>query len=281
MTIADTASAARPPKLPFWRTVGRAYAAPFVNFGSLLSAAWLWLLVLTPVLLVIFWFFVPSMAEYLAKLGTDPDPATSMEYPIPSAQLQLLSLLTQIVILPAIASIAVAWHRLILAGERPSGTYLRFDRSVWLYAGFLLVVILFISAVQNLPQMIASAQGARVPLWAPVLPGVVTIAAMFIICRLSLVLPPIALGRTDIGLGEAWRATRGNTWRLFWGPIVCLILIAVASMLLSWVVHSDRTIATVVMTAEQLIFILVGLIGVGFLSFAYQHFFEGGDRRAD
>ena len=275
MTIADTTADARPPKLPFWRTVGRAYAAPFVNFGSLVGAAWLWLLVLTPVLLVISWFLAPMQAELFAKLGTDPDAGT------PSLEFQLISILQQLVILPAIASIAVAWHRLILNQERPSSTYFRFDRSVWLYAAFLLATTLFFNVLSNLPQMIASAQGTRLPLWASMLPGVLTIAAAFVICRLSLVLPPIALGRTDIGLGEAWRATHRNTWRLFWGPIFCLILLVAPAIFLFLYAGAERMTATVIMTAVSLISILGGVIGVGFLSFAYQHFFEGGDRRAD
>src|SRR5262249_32545245 len=124
MTIADATSAARPPKLPFWRTVGRAYAAPFANFGSLLSAAWLWFLLLTPLVLVMNWFLVPLEVEFFAKLAVDP-------FGWPSPQFQLLLLLEQLVLLPAIASIAVAWHRLILTQERPSGVYMRFDRSVW------------------------------------------------------------------------------------------------------------------------------------------------------
>lgn len=274
MTIADTASAARPPKLPFWRTVGRAYAAPFVNLGALLRAVWLWLVLLTPVLLVISWYLAPFQTEILSGTGTGSNTS-------PSAQFQLLSILQQLVMVPVIASIAVAWHRLILNREHPSGAYLRFDRSVWLYAAFLLAVELLTQGLFNLPELIASARGTSLPMWGYTLAFAAVIAVALILGRLSLVLPPIALGRTDIGLGDAWRATQGNTWRLFWGPFVCLLLLVLpGALLVYWLAGADRTSATIALTVMDLLGILGGMIGVGFLSFAYQHFFEGVDRRA-
>lgn len=269
MTIADTTSAARPPKLPFWRTVARAYAAPFVNFGSLVRAAWLWVLLLTPVLLAISWFLAPLYTALADVSKADLNASTPVE-------LQLLSILPQLVMVPAVASIAVAWHRLILGQERPAGTYLRFDRSVWLYAAFLLAVELLFFALFNLPEVVASVRGTSLPLWIPWLGFVLAMAVAFIVGRLSLVLPPIALGRTDIGLGDAWRATQGNTWRLFWGPIVCLLFLALPAVvvLILALAGAGRTTTTIALTALDLVTILAGVIGVGFLSFAYQHFFE-------
>ncbi|MGH6691655.1 MAG: hypothetical protein ACREF4_13365, partial [Gammaproteobacteria bacterium] len=251
-----------------------AYAAPFVNFGSLVRAAWLWTLLLIPVLLAISWFLAPVYAALGDLSKADLNASTPVEF-------QLLSILLQLVMLPAVASIAVAWHRLILNRERPSGVYLRFDRSVGLYAAFLIAVQLLLIALVNLPEVIASLRGTSLPWWVGALAFVLVIAVAFIFGRLSLVLPPIALGRTDIGLGDAWRATQGNTWRLFWGPIVCLILLVLPAVMVFIVAGAGRTTTTVALTVMDLLTILAGVIGVGFLSFAYQHFFEGGDRRAD
>jgi hypothetical protein len=103
-----------------------------------------------------------------------------------------------------------------------------------------------------------------------------SIAAALIIGRLSLVLTAIALGRTDIGLGDAWRATRGNTWRLFWGPIVRLLLLALPGLVVFMLARADRVVFAIAIAALELISILGGIVGVGFLSFAFRHFFAGG-----
>jgi hypothetical protein len=52
------------------------------------------------------------------------------------------------------------------------------------------------------------------------------------------------------------------------------------ALLVYWLAGADRTSATIALTVMDLLGILGGMIGVGFLSFAYQHFFEGVDRRA-
>jgi hypothetical protein len=267
MTMAQ--AAARPPKLPFWRTVAQAYAAPFLSLDSLVRAAWLWLLLLVPLLLAISWVQVPMEAEALARLRLDPQAAFETPW-----QLRLISNLHALVLLPAGASIAVAWHRLILAGERPAGAYLRLDRSVWLYTTVLVVTVVGISLLFDLPQVLVSGIAVRTLIGA--LAAVLSIAAALVIGRLSLVLPAIALGRTGVGLGEAWRATHRNTWRLFWGPFVCLLLLFLPAVLLSRVTAADRTAAALAMTALDVISIIGGVIGVGFLSFAYRHFFPAG-----
>src|SRR4029079_7730979 len=94
--------ASLPAMLPFWRTVGRSYAMPFSHVGTLGRVTWLWLALMTPVLLLFSWFLAPMLAAFMAKLGTPAGVAIDW-------QLQLMSHLKQLVILPAIASIAVAW----------------------------------------------------------------------------------------------------------------------------------------------------------------------------
>lgn len=59
-----------PAKLPFWRTVGRAYALPLNDADTLGRVMWLWLGVMTPVLLVMSWLIAPTLADLMAKVGT-------------------------------------------------------------------------------------------------------------------------------------------------------------------------------------------------------------------
>jgi hypothetical protein len=207
----------------------------------------------------------PFQVDILARIGTDPDAVND------PWELRFLTLLQDLAILPAMAAIAVAWHRLILVGERPGGANLRLDRNVALYGAFLLAIILFFMLLIDVPRMIATEPGPR--LAVNVVGTALSIAAALVIGRLSLVLPAIALGRTDIGLGDAWRATRGNTWRLFWGPIVCLLLLALPGLVVFMLARTDRVTFTVTMVALELISILGGVIGVGFLSFAFRHLF--------
>src|SRR5882672_9371473 len=109
------------PKLPLWRTIGQAYAIWARNLPELIRISWLWLLIMTPVLAILMWWQVPTFTAMIdaAKAGRpDPTPAITL----------LAQVLNGVVMLPMLASIAVAWHRLLLRHEHVgSGTYLRFD----------------------------------------------------------------------------------------------------------------------------------------------------------
>jgi hypothetical protein len=255
--------------LPFWRTVGLAYAAPFVHSGALLRAARLWFLVLAPPLLVISWYQAPMQAEVLARVGTEPRPVNA------PWQLELLILFSQLVLSVPIASIAVAWHRLILNREIPAAVYLRIDRGVWLYTAFLLVMVLSLTALGNLPRLVNAGFGDGVEDILEALSLALWIALMCVLGRLSLTLPAIALGHTDFGLRESWRATEGNTWRLFWGYLLCCFALVLPASLLFRLVGVDRVTATIIQAATGLISILASIVSVGFLSFAYRHLLEG------
>jgi hypothetical protein len=266
---ARSTGGARPRTLPFWRTVGLAYAAPFVHVGALLRAAWLWLLVLVPAVLVISWYQAPMQAEVLARAGTEP---TSM-YPW---QLELLALLSQLVWSVPCASMAVAWHRLILNRETPAAVYLRLDRRVWLYTAFLLVMGLSLTALENLPRLVNTGfgEGAADSSAVNALFLALYTALMCVLGRLSLMLPAVSLGHTGFGLRQAWRATEGNTWRLFWGYLLCSFAILLPVSLLFGMVGADRVTATIIQAATSLISVLAAIISVGFLSFAYRHLLE-------
>jgi len=111
-------------RLPVLRTGGASNATVARNFGYLLRISWLWLLIMLPVYAVIhaavgrlnpIWWKEADQGLLAALLG---------------------SLLPNVIELPALASsIAVAWHRLVLRGERVAQpVYLRLHRVVWRYA---------------------------------------------------------------------------------------------------------------------------------------------------
>jgi hypothetical protein len=113
MSAMAEAAPAAPNKLPFWRTLGEAYGVWFKNLPELIRIAWLWILIMAPIVGLFMWWQAPITMEVMqnARAGKlDPDPALS-------ALMQVINL---VIILPILSSIAVAWHRLLLRNCRCS-----------------------------------------------------------------------------------------------------------------------------------------------------------------
>jgi hypothetical protein len=110
------------------------------------------------------------------------------------------SLLPNVIELPALASIAVAWHRLILRGERVTGAIcLRLDRVVWAY-----VLILFAFLVLGFAPMVVAASRPALHPWLRLASAASLAVMLLLLPRLSLMLPGVALSER---LSAAWRAT--------------------------------------------------------------------------
>jgi hypothetical protein len=189
------------PKLPVWRLVGESYAFVAQNSGQALRASCLPVLTMVPLFVLANWLVASWQPPHVP--GTPADFVTSIP--------RLLQL-------PFLASVAVAWHRLVLRGDTIEGWFVfRLDDVVWKYAGVVFGL-----------QMLAMFAGSSVAgAFGRVLepPAAVLIEfaiAVFALPRLSLMLPAIALHR-DISIVEAWRATRANTWRLAVATLLCLL----------------------------------------------------------
>jgi hypothetical protein len=267
---------AQPSKLPLFRTVGQAYALWTRNFSDLIRICWLWMLLMAPILAIWDWWQAAQTAEILQ--GFHP----GQPYVDPHPVLTWVSLLvSKLIMLPAVASVAVAWHRLLLRDEHPSpGFYLRLDKVVAGYAilAFLIGLIITVpsAVIMVLPQVMAGG-GGTTAVAVQFLVNVAVIVAIFIVPRLSLVLPGIALGREDATLATAWRVSKRNTWRMVWASFFCLLpLIAISAAISSWLLLSspNRAVVTLVSLVIGLLWIPGGMISVGMLSLAYRHFFE-------
>jgi hypothetical protein len=270
-----TMTAAASSKLPLWRTIGQAYALWARNFPDLLRTVWVWMLVMAPVVAIMTWWQVPHLEEMMqaARAGkglVDPNPVLTL----------VTGIASKAIMLPAISSVAVAWHRLLLRDEHPGGVYLRLDRIVAGYAILAFVIGVIGSAPSYLSMLFQAAIGASaentVALVVQTLAGLVTIVAFFIVARLSLALPALALGRDDVTLAAAWRASKRNSWRMVWAYFFCVVPVMAASGAMTfWLFlpgHSQAaiTLASVVMS---LMWFPLGMISVGMLSLAYRHFF--------
>ena len=264
------------PKLPFWKTLGEAYGVWFKNLPELIRVAWLWILVMAPIVALFMWWQAPVTMELMqnARVGKpDPNPALSA----------LLHAINLIILLPVLSSIAVAWHRLLLRNEHASSPYFRLDSVVIGYAVLFFLITLLFTVPQYLNQAYLAMtlpQGATelspAALGFQIVSSILILLAMFFGCRLFMVLPAKAVGR-DISFGTAWAATRRNSWRLFGGYMFSLLpLAAIAGGIGYWLLmgQASRGTATTVWTILTLLWPLFGMVGVGFLSLAYRHFFE-------
>jgi hypothetical protein len=274
-----TVTAAAPSKLPLWRTIGQAYALWGENLPDLVRVCWLWMLLMAPVFAFFTWWQAPHLMEIMQAARTgqpfvDPNPLLTM----------LTQIVGQVVALPALASIAVAWHRLLLKDEHHrAGVYLRLDGIVAGYAVLAFWVGLITLAPGYVSMMFQIVTGtsatARDPLASGVqfLAGVGSITAFFVMARLSLALPGKALGRDDITFGAAWRVSKGNSWRMLWAYFFCILPLTVFGGAMSyWLFQPDhdRAALTLVSLVSSLLRIPLGMISVGMLSLSYRHFFE-------
>jgi hypothetical protein len=277
------------PKLPLAEAISLSYAWFFQKFPDLMRISWLWLLICAALVGVSSWMQWAWMADVLgADTGGMPQ-RTTVEPPRP---IELLILGNIAGLLPFIASIsiAVAWHRRIILGEQPglSGSNI-VTAELWRFIGvgilFMLITALAFLFVVMLAGALASP--SIIPIGGLLLCG----AAAAIWLRLSVILPARAIGNFGLTFREVWHRTRGNTWRLFWGTVACtlppVLLLEVVSLIVFGAIGYhvapgqplDTSIALAVALMSTIFFVvylLIVPIGIGFLSCAYRHFFQGG-----
>jgi len=262
-----TLDAAIPPaKLPLGQTISQAYSSYIKDFPDLLlRASWLWLLVVG----------VTTAATY----------ATSWRSPV-----QFLQLL-------ATAQIAVAWHRRLIIGESPgfAGSNAT-GLNLWRYivAATLLFLITFVPLIlvggfgrSLVVQARNMGLGSLESIWLLLLRLAAIAVTVILTCRVSLVLPARAIGQREPTLREAWACTRYNTWPLFCGGLATsLPLLLVTQLFAPGIpVSSGVKIDTASMTtsdianavANAVLYMLAVQVSVGFLSYAYRHFYQRTD----
>ena len=276
------------PKLPLWHTIGLSYSTYFANLAAVLRASWLWLIVMAGVT------FLASRQQWswMAAVVIDLKPGQTPNVPKPPEMTALIGL-SNILLLLAGVSIAVAWHRLMILNERPgfSGSNVA-TGSVWRYIGIGIVIFVigFLPAAIIMVLdfvLLSPVTGASAPasLVAVLLILVLYVIGAAITLRLSLLLPARATDDLRLRIGDAWRRTRGNTWRLLWGIFFTTVppLIVAQIALLAVVgfpnpanfANPDFAARMSAVSAVSISYYLLILpIGIGFLSHAYRHFFQ-------
>ncbi len=115
------------------------------------------------------------------------------------------------------------------------------------------------------------------------------VCSALLIMRLTPLLPARAIGDNALTFRQTWAATKGNSWRFFWGcfltliPPLALLQIPFGHSLLSKLApipgqpfqlsQGAMTEMIVFQTCGAVLGVFAGLIMVGFFSFSYLHFF--------
>jgi hypothetical protein len=274
--IVDAADASVP-KLPLWATIRLSYATYFRHFRDGLRIAALWLPLVAALNAVAGW----QQAFWLREMLANPQTQVTLAQ---SADLVILNYVAGLALGCAAISVAVAWHRLLLLNETPrlSGSNF-FTGSLWRYVG-IGIVISVIGALPLVAALVPLSLLRMLPSIGkapPVVMAVIVLAyaiGIALMLRLCLLLPARAAGNSILSFKGAWRHTRGNLWRIFWGILAC----ALPSFLLADIVFAAAI--SVPLGADAYLaqwaagsaigigcWLLAWPIWVGFLSHAYRH----------
>ena len=216
------------------------------------------------------------------ETGGEPNPAMIGKFFAVLIPLGLASVV-------AYSSIAVNWHRYVLLDEIAQGWQrLRIDSLTWRYIGNFILIFLVIMACA-IPLGIAfvllgfltnAALGETMIYDFLVLAVVIFYAFAFIIAyRLLVKMPAVALGRTDFSMGDAWRATKGNSWRML-GLLILfvlsMLLVGVGMFIVTYLFGLLGTLGLSLAVAIQVMVNWVAtILGVTLLTSLYGFFVEG------
>jgi len=198
-------------------------------------AAWRIGMLWVPVLLVV------GLVEFYA--GPANPAAPEMSAP------SFIELVSGILSLLAVCSMAVSWHRFILRDEPGGG--LRLDGPVFRYAANTLLIML----AMLLPALLLVTATLVMPTGTILaLPLVLVFGG--IVTRLSIKLPAVALGNAEFSFRDAWNVSAGNFW-----PCVGVFLLNAAILLaIMLVVTVVAGVVTQISPSASLLFQLVVVV---------------------
>ena len=220
--------------VPIAEVAASAYRAVLTRLGLLLELAWI------PLLAMLAATLLPGYLQFY--LGWHVLPAWRGD----RYGLGIEDLIEVGAGLLCLNAFAVRWHQAMLftgEGKAPPGVFPR----AWLRFILYTLLLYLVSAVVLAVLLLASAEADAAPYVAPIAGLAITFIWAGMV-RCSLIFPAAAFGH-PLGLGGAWRAMRGNSWRLLGcGIIACAPAMLVVIVLLSGLsteLHLDQTGAIV------------------------------------
>lgn len=269
------------PGLPLGPTIRLAYASYFRHFGDVLRISALWLSLMAVLNAAAGWM----EAAWITHVMANPAPQPNLSEPM---EMALLDNISSVVLALAAVSIAVAWHRRLLLDEPPgrSGGNIG-TLGLWRYIAVTIVVCV-VAAAPTLAILLAIWAFGWMPIAddviAPQTPVLITallvacVAGIVILLRLCVLLPANATGNSTLTVKGAWRLSRGNIWRLFWGIVACSLpplllvgLVFVGMILLPAADSLYRAQWAVASAIATCCWLIAWPIWIGFLSHAYRY----------
>lgn len=234
-----------PKKLDVLTAVREAYGGAWTHLGEMLRLIWL------PGLL---YLALNITGALLADEGQD-----------------VVRLLIEIASLFLWPIIAVAWHRFILMGEAPAGTYqINFGQreARFLMVSFFLVLLMLpgffiVTITAGLQDMGPSASLIG---FAGVL---VAFVGIYFLVRLLLLLPAVAIDE-PINARLILERTRGNFWRLVALCILSSLPLILAYWLIMYVFIAANLPLFIPLFLSSLLSIFFAIVNVAILSIAYR-----------
>ena len=263
-------------KIPVFKTFGNMVDSIIENLGAAFSMSWPWLLVLFPIRAAGDLYLLWNGISKLKPAAADKTDLYSVTF--------TTAVLTAIIF----SSIAVNWHRFILRNEVAEGSQrLRLDGLVWHYFLFVVLIALLMSAVIfggvfgiTLVSVILYYASNALGILIGVFVGLpLTLLVFGMWARWSVKLVAIAMGNTDYTLSDAWRDTKGNTWRLtglefLFGCVLLLIGTVNAGAGIYRCIRQFILVAAVVAGVTVLVGWFSTLMGITMLTSIYAFFVE-------
>jgi hypothetical protein len=196
-------------RVPVADVVFAAFRSVFGRLGLVLELGWLPLLIILAALLLPDLALRYLVAGGLASVSTDFD---------------IGNLIQETIVALCLSAFALRWYRMVLLAD-PRALPRRVFAGVWVrfmaYSAGVgaLVGALVAAMVITIP---AADDSGAVAVATRTLVGVVATAVSLGIARMSLLFPAAAYG-APLGLGAAWRAMRGNSWRLVGANIMAVM----------------------------------------------------------
>lgn len=263
-------------KLPVFRVFGDMLDSVIENLSTAFSISWPWLLVLFPLRMV-----GELIHVWYGDVGW-------VHYKLNNIDVDLVRTVIGIFTALTFASIAVNWHRFILRSEvAEGGQRLRLDGLVWRYFVFgiaiaaLVFVVAFGGGIAFTIIIFSVAYASTVlGILVGTLVGLPLLLLLLgITFRWSVKLVAVALGDLDFTLGDAWRSTVGNTWRLTWLYLLFAVVIGLIGLLDLGVAYfgglaNSAVIAAVGSAVGILVSWFSTLMGITMLTSLYSFFVE-------